>query len=571
VGIDGSPKRHQNDTSATQGIPGVRRSVNFACAITQDIGTRECAQFRNDIFHNFPAIASDLALRYRAITEQYDYVAANRRLLTAATQLQRKDLNLSENDQSLRDFAGAKAEECRIICNEYPRPSAAISRCIQVFERYGFPSASITSQQNIDAALARLRDPRWWIRQIRKQQKQAIDSILKDLGLINKFNGKYTSDFTLHLHQRQNERNQLYLARTMLTNETGEQICLADVAEHTVSNPAIRRHELMARIRGFETVAKLYDHAGEFYTLTTPSRFHQTLAHGKPNPKYQTCTPKDGQAWLTHTWALIRAKLDRLQIRPYGIRVAEPHHDGTPHWHFLLFVNPTHRKKLRQIFRRYALQENEAGAHKHRFKAVAIDHRKGSAAGYIAKYVAKNLDGTHLNETNFDSDAITTAQRTRCWASTWGIRQFQQIGGPSVTVWRELRRLSCEEAGVVSAAQQAADSGNWAAYVLAMGGVDLPRQARPVQPHREYGESIDRRTGEITLDDRTQYGEKRLAPIRGLRCGTEIVMTRKHRWTREAHLELAHHAGLWICGAAADQTAREGPATEAHSADLGLV
>lgn len=75
-----------------------------------------------------------------------------------------------------------------------------------------------------------------------------------------------------------------------------------------------------------------------------------------------------------------------------------PHHDGTPHWHMLLFMEPEHKQRVYDIMARYAHAEdahemNTPEARKARFHAEAIDPTKGSATGYIAKYISKNIDG----------------------------------------------------------------------------------------------------------------------------------------------------------------------------------
>lgn len=124
----------------------------------------------------------------------------------------------------------------------------------------------------------------------------------------------------------------------------------------SVSNPKIARHELMVRMRGFEDMANEMGLVGMFYTLTAPSRYHTTHVHsGKRNDKYCNASPRKTQKYLCNVWSRVRAKWGREGIRTFGFRVAEPHHDGTPHWHLLLFLLPEEVELATEIFHEYAL------------------------------------------------------------------------------------------------------------------------------------------------------------------------------------------------------------------------
>lgn len=360
-------------------------------------------------------------------------------------------------------------------------------------------------------AVLRLESPQWWLNRLRRIHARWREHLMIAAGYVQKKSSPYSSAPCLTEWLAQKKANREYLkAMELEDQDTGERISLIDKVAGSVANPANRRRELMTRMRGFEDLAKLEGLAGDFYTLTAPSRYHSMQHNGRRNNKYCGASPRETQQYLCKVWARTRAAWKRKGIRVFGFRVVEPHHDATPHWHLLLFMRPECVEQAREIFRKYALKEdgNESGAQENRFQVVPIDDAHGSATGYIAKYISKNIDGFALDGEKDDEtgeDLKEMSLRVSAWASRWAIRQFQQIGGAPVTVYRELRRLGDRELVLhpeLETARQAANGGEWDNYVLAQGGPLVERDKLRIRLNYEttengnaYGDNVQRITG----------------------------------------------------------------------------
>ncbi|UUA73546.1 replication endonuclease [Cellvibrio sp. QJXJ] len=485
------------------------------------------------------------------------YAEANRALLNVDSTLRIHDLNLSWCDESLRNWASAKASECVSICEQLDEKSAVALARVYV-ESYGFvwPCYCLFGDE---AALLRVQDEKWWRRQARVAKVRAMDQLARHFRMVHAKAQPYASNEAVKLRRAQVKRNRGTLEGFEAINQEGDTYTLAELSDLSVSNPTNRRHELMVRMRGFEQIAEQFGHTGLFITLSAPSRFHPMrqvknvrgqLVRVEENPKYKGATPRDAQEWLNKTWSLIRAALDRLEIRCYGFRVVEPHADGCPHWHQLLFFSAENIEQVKSIFKKYSLRTDadEAGAAKYRLKIVLIDKERGSAAGYIAKYISKSIDGTHIDDDLLGNSGFEAAERICAWASSWGIRQFQQIGGGSVTVWRELRRLDSAD-GITEVARVAADSSDWAAYYLIQSN-GLPFVSRSTAPiQAAYWLEHDSQTGEVIDESVNKYGEASRGKLFGLIAAGEYVLTRFYRWTVQRVGEAAKAAvkALPVC------------------------
>ncbi len=47
-------------------------------------------------------------------------------------------------------------------------------------------------------------------------------------------------------------------------------------------------------------------------------------------------------------------KIHREDVHIFRIRIVEPHHDGTPYWHVLMFMLPEEVEQVRGVVRDYA-------------------------------------------------------------------------------------------------------------------------------------------------------------------------------------------------------------------------
>lgn len=301
--------------------------------------------------------------------------------------------------------------------------------------------------------------PRWWRRRLRRSAKRAQVWFDTALRLPRVGSSPHVSNFTLAAHRQRQANARAWADGQAVRFEDGSVVPLSEI-QHRARTA--RRATTYAILKGMEHHGQAHDYAAFFITLTLPGAFHAVIKgaeeedgsypHAHPNPDW---TPKHGPAaaWraLSKMWDGFRSQL--AKHRPlrawFGISVPEPHHDGTPHLHALVwlpsyFTDKRGRRRgtgmvLKGILRRLAPgPQSRLEIVRKRPDRMLPDGRVRrflSPASYVMKYVTADA----LDDDEAQAAAGESGERHRAWASSRGIRRMRLVGAHgSLRIWQRL-------------------------------------------------------------------------------------------------------------------------------------
>lgn len=352
------------------------------------------------------------------------------------------------------------------------------------------------AERELERAIRRCLDVNYLVRKFKFLRTQYIEYSQIALSRVggNKGQRKYVSSRSYaRWEKKQIEAEQFVNSMSVLNDETGQAFDLSEVVKRTTANPENRRIELVVRSRGDEERAIDLGYEGVFVNWTLPSKYHRN------SDKWNGCTPKEAHEVMMAKWRCARAwfKKPKIDIQWFGLRVAEPHKDGTPHAHMFLYVHPAQKQDLIDIIEGIAIDEDKSELiingkldKTPRITIKDCDPSQGTATGYIIKYISKNINGAHMPE----GDAKQAALSATAWARIHRIKQFSQSGAPSVGLWRQLRRASPFDTAFdeeLEALRDHADNSRWKGFC------ELGFKAKLAYEEKfnQYGDAVKRVIG----------------------------------------------------------------------------
>jgi hypothetical protein len=369
--------------------------------------------------------------------------------------------------------------------------------------------------------------PRDHRRRIRLEAGQVRQHLAAALGTVGRGAAPYADDYSLARWQERQEAAAAWAATHVLTGADGTAVPMSKVI---AGSHDAQKARLYAMTLGVDELAQRRGLTPIFITITLPPEWHPSPAKGDRSWTPDRA-PHLADDALRRAWARLRALLADRDIATLGLRVWEPHRDGCPHAHALLYVEPEQVGTVDEALRSVCPEpvqpplDSEGKPRRVASQLVIVDRTRASPATYVAKYILKTCAGAPDDaqrtgaerEGDDTDDQLAHYERHRATASERGWRRFGWLGVHGVQrVWQRLlttKDLPQDAPARVRMAWYALQDGRWADALEALGAVG-PRGEGVRLAYAEDEEDMDPDTGEITRRPLlTAYGEPARKPV----------------------------------------------------------
>ncbi|MCW9013765.1 MAG: replication endonuclease, partial [Gammaproteobacteria bacterium] len=317
--------------------------------------------------------------------------------------------------------------------------------------RCGDDKFKIINQKTVALAVNQLIDPKTWTRRIRRAAAQCREMLALKLKMVGGQSGqKYASSYNTKWVQQRKEETQKWAESQKIYEEDGSPVMIGEGENQRqmtlfdcMRTDEARFAELYTVFAGVEKRAQRQNMTWSFITATLPGEWHA-------NPDYESKktwneqTVREGLTVLLEDWQRIRSQLAKYDIQLLGLRVAEPQKDGTAHLHLMVFHDAEQTEIIDAVLKNHwnRGQKSRKCSADQRWNSPALqivgeNKKRGSAASYIMKYIAKGV----ALETNDEGDITGSMVDVEAWRKIWGIRSFQFFGiKRALTLWKTLRK-----------------------------------------------------------------------------------------------------------------------------------
>lgn len=297
----------------------------------------------------------------------------------------------------------------------------------------------------------------------RKLVKLVLSEMLYDAQKNKEIGGKsgksYATNLMVNYRRMQKQYNADFLASKsiVINDKKVDLLSFANTAQKKVS-------ELYAKIKGLQNHADDLGYDWAFVTLTASPSAHANPVKGRRSWNRESA--KSAQKELSDKWAAFGKELANLGYPMkngslFGLRVVEPHQDGTPHWHMVIFYDSEISDLIKALFHKHFVQGDSLPhvpecPHSMKFVEGLPSDKAGSegvasAASYAFKYIVKcvgadcfdDFDIHSFSETLDTEKVAASIDRIESWKAAVGVRAYQGFGFNGMSnIWNSTRKVS---------------------------------------------------------------------------------------------------------------------------------